>query len=262
MIALVTGGTGGLGSAVCRRLAARGAGVAIGFHVRREEAALASREIVALGGRAMAVALDVTCPSTLDEAVARIARDWGGLDVLVNAAAYNVDGLLATLSPEEVARVHAVNIAGTMNATRAALPWLLPSGRGRVVNFSSVLAARAMPGISAYASTKGAIEALTRSLSVELGPKGVTVNAVAPGFIDSGLGRGPVAAAGETLRSLVPLRRAGTAEEVAEVVAFLVSDAARYVSGAVIPVDGGMLAGSMFAAPRRGVAAPEEARRT
>ena len=261
MIALVTGGTGGLGAAICRTLADRGHDVAIGFHERREEAALAARGIAERGRRAMALALDVTQPETLHEASARIAREWGGLDILVNAAAHNADGLLAALTPDEVARVYGVNVGGTMNAVRAALPWLIGGGRGRVVNFSSVLAARAMPGISAYAGTKGAIEALTRSLAVELGPKNVTVNAVAPGFIDAGLGRKPVNAAGDALRSLVPLRRAGGADEVAEVVAFLVSDAARYVTGAVIPVDGGLLAGSKFAAWRPQESTPEEAGR-
>ena len=250
MIALVTGGSGGLGTAVCRALADAGSAVAIGFHTRRDVAEALACELTARAGRAQAIGLEVADAERMGAAIEEVVRSFGGLDVLVNAAAYNVDHMLSESDPAEVARMHAVNVAGGMNAIRAALPHLMASGRGRIINFSSVLATRAMPGVSAYAGTKGAIESITRALAAELGPKNITVNAIAPGYIDAGLGRKPVEAAGAALRSLVPLRRAGRAEEVAAVVAFLVSEAASYVNGAVLPVDGGLLAGSrMFATP-------------
>jgi 3-oxoacyl-[acyl-carrier protein] reductase len=243
MIALVTGGTGGLGPAICTRLAGDGHTVAIGCHTRREAAAALAAHLESRGGHAFAMPFDVTDDGAVDDAVGQVAHRAGGLDAVVHAAAWNADGLLANLAPDAIERMHAVNVAGALRVIRAATPWLVTGARGRVVLFSSVLAARAVPGVAGYVATKGAIEALTRSLAVELGPKRVTVNAVAPGFVDAGLGRRPVAAAGEALPSIVPLRRAGTAEDVAAVVAFLVSEAAGYVSGAVVPVDGGLLAG-------------------
>jgi 3-oxoacyl-[acyl-carrier protein] reductase len=241
---LVTGGTGGLGTAVCRALARPGDAVAVGYHTRRREAELLAGELDRSGAAAFSLYLDVTEPSQIQAAVALATHRMGGLDVLVNGAAQNADGLLGDLDPAAIARVYAVNVAGAMHCIQAALPGLLLSGRGRIINFSSVLAARSSSGTSIYAGTKGAIEALTRAIAVELGPKGVRVNAVAPGYVNAGLGRRPLEAIGERIRTLVPARRPGTAEEIAAVVAFLVSEGAAYVNGAVIPVDGGLLAGS------------------
>ncbi len=244
MGAWVTGGTGGLGAAICRALAAEGLPVAIGYLRRHDAAGALAHELEAMGSRAIVVQADVADAVQTAAAAGRIAGEFGELRVLVNAAVHNVDGLLANLPAEGIARMYEVNVIGALNAIRAALPHLVASGKGRIVNFSSVLAHRPIPGVSAYAGTKGAMESLTRSLAVELGPKQVTVNAVAPGFVDAGLGRKPVREAGDALSVLVPLRRAGTAEDVAAVVAFLASAAARYVTGAVIPVDGGLLAGA------------------
>jgi 3-oxoacyl-[acyl-carrier protein] reductase len=250
VIALVTGGTGGLGRAICGALAGAGNVVGVGYHARRTEAEALARELTGERGRALAVGLDVREAAGTQAAVEGFAGAAGGLDVLVNAAAHNVDGLIGDVAPADVEQMHAVNVAGTLHAVRAALPFLVASGRGRVINFSSVVATRADSGMAGYAATKGAVEALTRALAVELGPKRVTVNALAPGYVDAGLGRRPVAAAGDALRTLVPLRRPGQADEVAAVVAFLVSAAAGYVTGAVIPVDGGLQAGSRFLGTR------------
>jgi NAD(P)-dependent dehydrogenase (short-subunit alcohol dehydrogenase family) len=244
MIAAVTGGSGALGASVCRALAAGGARVAIGCFRHPERAAALADELRAAGARAEPWCFDVADPAPVQEAFDTLLRRDGGLDVLVNAAACSIDGLLFNVDPESVARVHAVNVLGTVHCIRAAIPLLLRSRRPRIVNFSSAVAHRASSGLATYAATKGAVEALTRALAVELGSKRVTVNAVAPGFVDAGLGRGPVAAAGPALAQLVPAGRAGRAEEVAAVVAFLVSEAASYVNGVVIPVDGGVLAGS------------------
>lgn len=253
MIALVTGGTGGLGEAVCRALFGAGHAVVIGYHTRRDEAERLARELDGGGRRALTVALEVADAPGTKEAVERTAAAAGGLDILVNAAVHNVDGLIGDVDPADVDRMHAVNVAGTLHCIRAALPFLVGSGQARIINFSSVVARRADSGMAVYADTKGAVEALTRALAVELGPKRITVNALAPGYIDAGLGRRPVAAAGDRLRTLIPLGRAGRAEEVASVAAFLASPAAAYITGSVIPVDGGLLAGSRFLGTRTAV---------
>ena len=248
MRALVTGGSGALGRATCVALAARGHSVAVGWHTQAARAGEVASEIGRAGGAALPVHLDVTDAASTERAVAEAARALGGLDVLVHAAAVNADGLIADLDPADVSTMFAVHVTGAMVVCRAALPWLLESGRGRIVLFSSVLASRSNTGVAGYASAKGAVEALTRSLAVELGPKRITVNAVAPGYISAGLGLAPLAAAGRNVRALVPARRAGTPEEVAAVVAFLASDAASYVNGSILPVDGGLLAGARLQA--------------
>jgi 3-oxoacyl-[acyl-carrier protein] reductase len=240
---MVTGGSGGLGSAVCKRLAAEGHAVTIGCFTRLAEAEALAGEIRGDGGRAQALAFDVTDEAAVAAAVAGVVAEFGGLDALVLAAAYNVDGLLATLPPAELARMQTVNVGGVAACVREALPHLMIGGRGRIVTFSSTIAHMAAPGTGGYASTKGAVEALTRTLAVELGSKRITVNAVAPGLIDAGLGREPVSRCTELIANTLPARRAGLAEDVAGAVSFLVSEAAAYVNGAVLPVDGGLLAG-------------------
>ncbi|MGE5176071.1 MAG: SDR family oxidoreductase [Hyphomicrobiales bacterium] len=240
--ALVTGGSGALGSEICRALGAAGGRVAVGYLTRGDAADHVAAGIGAGGSDAFPIGFDVADPRAAQTAVASVAERLGGLDVLVHAAAANADGLLGDLAPDQIERLLQVNVAGAMYTVRAALPWLLQSGRGRVILMSSVLATRSTPGASAYAASKGAIEALTRSLAAELGSKRITVNAIAPGFVDAGLGRGPVHAAGGGLGTLVPARRPGRPGEIAAVARFLVSEEAAYVSGIVVPVDGGFLA--------------------
>ena len=243
MIAMVTGGSGGLGSAVCKRLAAEGHAVTIGCLTRLAEADAMAREIRDNGGRAKALAFDVTDEAAVAAAVADAVVEFGGLDALVLAAACNVDGLLATLPPAGLARMQAVNVGGVVACVREALPHLMTGGRGRIVTFGSTITHMAAPGTGGYASTKGGIEALTRTLAVELGSKRITVNAVAPGLIDAGLGREPVSRCTDLIAHTLPARRAGLAEDVAAAVSFLVSEEAAYVNGVVLPVDGGLLAG-------------------
>lgn len=237
-----------MGGAICRALAGDGHDVAVCYHTNRAAAERLVGELRSFGTRPLALGFDVADPVATEAAVARAAGELGGLEILVQAAAQNADGLISDVAPEDLTRLLAVNVAGAIHCVRAALPWLLPSGRGRIIQLSSVLASRATTGSAVYAATKGAIEALTRALAFELGPKAVTVNAVAPGYVNAGLGRGPVEAAGDQIRALVPLRRTGTPEEIAAVVLFLASEAAAYLNGAVILVDGGLLAGGRVSA--------------
>jgi len=246
MIALVTGGSGGLGSAVCDRLAEDGHAVVIGALTRLAEAEAQAERIREAGGRALALAFDVTDETAVSAAVAATVEAFGGLDFLVTAAVHNTDGLLATLPPGEAMRMQAVNVGGVMACVSAAIPCLMFSQQARIVTFSSTVAHLAAPGVAGYAATKGGVEALTRALAVELGPKGITVNALAPGFIDAGLGREPAARCAHLISRSLPARRPGRAAEVAAALAFLVSGEAAYITGTTLPVDGGLLAGMGF----------------
>lgn len=244
MHAFVTGGSGALGGAACRALAEAGFAVTVGYHTNRAAGDETASALRARGGKALSLGFDVTRPEAVVSAVANAAGEFGGIDTLVCAAAQDAAGLLFDVEPSDIARVLSVNVAGAIYSVRAALPWLMRSERGRVILLSSVLGTRACPGAAAYSASKGAIDSMTRALAVELGPKGITVNAVAPGYVNAGLGRGPVATAGEGISATVPARRAGTPEEIAAVVSFLATERASYVNGVVIPVDGGLLAGS------------------
>lgn len=244
MIALVTGGTGGLGTAVCSRLSRDGLGVVVGCHSRLGRAEEQAATLRAGGGNATALAFDVADPAATEDAIAGLVDEFGGLDVVVLAAAVNTDSLLASLPHDEFQRVQAVNVGGVRNCVTAAMPHLMASDNARIVTFSSAVVRFATPGMAAYAATKGAVELMTRALAVELGPKRITVNAVAPGFIAAGLGDMPVQRNAHWLERALPLRRAGRAGDVAAAVSFLVSAEAAYITGVTLNVDGGLLCGS------------------
>jgi 3-oxoacyl-[acyl-carrier protein] reductase len=246
MNVLVTGGSGGLGSEVCARLCADRHAVAIGCHTNRVHAENLARELEADGATTFAIAFDVTDETEVAEAMRVTVDRLGGLDALVLAAAVNHDALLGGLNSSDAEHMNAVNVEGVIRCVRSGLPWLFSSTTPRIVTFSSILARTGVRGAGGYSATKAAVESITRSLAVELGPKGIRVNAVAPGFINAGLGKRPSSIYGEFIGQVLPLRRVGTADDVAAVVSFLLSDAASYLTGAVLPVDGGLAAGAAF----------------
>lgn len=236
--ALVTGGSGGIGAAICRRLAADGRHVLVHAHRNLETARALAAQIAAAGGSAEALAFDVA-----DAAAARTALEAvlerGPVQILVNNAGIHDDAAFPGMSEAQWRRVIDVSLHGFFNVTQ---PLLLPMIRtrwGRVINMSSVSAQAGNRGQVNYAAAKGALISATRALALEVGKRGVTVNAVAPGLIDTAMSAG--AFAEEFVRQRVPLQRAGTAEEVAELVGFLASERAGYITGQAIPINGGML---------------------
>ena len=233
-VALVTGGSGGIGTASVAALAGDGHRVAVGYRKDREGA-----EKAAAGVDGVAVAIDVTDPASVDAAFTRAEESLGPVEVLVNNAGVNADGLLMRMSDEQWRSVLATNLDGAFHATRRAAPSMVRGRFGRIVNVGSVVGATGAPGQANYAAAKAGLVGLTRSLARELASRGVTCNLVAPGPITTAMTDALSDQRQDELVALVPLGRMGTAEEVAAVIAFLCSDAASYVTGAVVPVDGG-----------------------
>jgi 3-oxoacyl-[acyl-carrier protein] reductase len=230
--ALVTGGSGGIGAAICRRLAADGRQVIVHAHRKVDAARALAAEI-----GAEVVAFDVTDAQAARGALEALL-ERGPVQILVNNAGIHDDAAFPGMSPAQWHRVLDVSLHGFFNVTQPLVLPMLRTRWGRIVNMASVSAIAGNRGQANYAAAKGALVSATRTLALELGKRGVTVNAVAPGLIDTEMS---AAFPEERLRALVPLQRAGTPAEVAELVAFLASDRAGYITGQTIPINGGML---------------------
>jgi 3-oxoacyl-[acyl-carrier protein] reductase len=238
--ALVTGGGRGIGRAVALELAAHGAAVVVDYHRSQDAAEGTVEEITRAGGRAVACGADVADESAVAQLVRTALRHFGALDILVCNAGIVLGQLAALQSLGDWQRTLQVNLTGSFLCIREALPHLIVGGHGSIVCISSRLADRGTGGLAGYSASKGAINALVRSLAVELGRKRIRVNAVAPGLVEtdmtSGLPEGTLAQAMDH----VPLRRMGRPQEIARVVRFLASDDASYITGEVIGVNGGL----------------------
>ncbi|GBC87077.1 3-oxoacyl-[acyl-carrier-protein] reductase FabG [bacterium HR12] len=241
-VAVVTGGSRGIGRACAEALAAAGWRVAIGYRTSDADAKEALETIERGGGVGAVVRLDTLDEGSVREAFARVVEELGPVTGLVNNAGFSQDGLLLKYPMDVFDRTMDTNVRGAFLATQAALRTMLRARWGRIVNVSSAVALRGNAGQTAYAASKSALVGFTRSLAREVGAKGITVNAVCPGLVDTDMTSHLTDEARAFYVDQTPLGRTARLEEVAAVVRFLMSEEASYVNGAVIPVDGGLTA--------------------
>jgi len=238
-VALVTGVSSGIGSAIARHLAAAGATV-VGTYLRnREKADVVVRDICAAGGTARCVAADVKSFSVMEQLAATVVEQYGRIDILVNNAGITRDQLLLAMTEQDFREVIETNLCGAFNAARAVAQQMMLQKRGRIINISSVAGERGGRGQTNYAASKGGLNAFTRAAAIELAPKNITVNAIAPGVIETEMSKEVMRRAQDLVLNHIPLKRLGTADEVASLVVFLASNDAAYITGEIIRVDGG-----------------------
>ncbi|NMB35096.1 MAG: 3-oxoacyl-[acyl-carrier-protein] reductase [Firmicutes bacterium] len=239
-VALVTGGSGGIGAAIALALARDGAAVVINYHRQKEAAAEILREVELLGGRGLLYQADVTQPEACEGMIKATLDHFSRIDILINNAGIRRDNLLALMKPEDWDAVTDTNLKGVFNCCKAVLrPFLRQKSGGRIINISSVAGITGNSGQTNYAAAKAGVIAFTRSLAKEMGRRGILVNAVAPGMIETRMTADLPQQLKDTVLPHIALQRFGRPEEVAEAVLFL-ARSAHYVTGSVIVVDGGM----------------------
>jgi 3-oxoacyl-[acyl-carrier protein] reductase len=242
-IAIVTGGAQGIGKAVAFQLAEQGASIVVG-DINEEAARQTAADIEGKGWRAISVKVDVGDVNSVNQLIERTLASFSRIDILINNAGITRDNLLIRMGDEDWDAVMKVNLKGVFNCTRAAAKVMMKQRSGRIVSISSIVGLIGNPGQSNYAAAKAGIIGLTKSVARELAPRGITVNAIAPGYIETNMTADLPQKAKDAFLSAVPLGRPGSPEDVAKVVAFLVSDDAAYLTGQTIHVDGGMVMSS------------------
>jgi 3-oxoacyl-[acyl-carrier protein] reductase len=242
-VAVVTGGSRGIGRAIVRAFTREGAKVAVVYKGSKEAAETLAAE-VGQGGTALAIQADVANSDDVKRCVERVEKEWGGrFDILVNNAGVIRDDLFVRMEPAAWDAVLQTNLGGAYNFCHALAYPMMRQRRGRIINISSVAAEFVNMGQTNYAASKGAINAFTRALAMELAGRNVTVNAIAPGFIETDMSEAVRNKAGDLIQKKIPMKRLGQPEDVSRVAVFLASDDAAYITGQVLTVDGGLSLG-------------------
>ena len=240
-IALVTGASRGIGRAVALTLAKEGAKVAINYAGNEKAAEEVKKAIEDAGGEAFVIGADVSKSEEAENLIAKTVEKFGGLDILVNNAGITRDGLLARMKDEDFDAVINTNLKGVFYTTRAATKIMMKAKKGRVINMASVVGIIGNAGQANYSAAKAGVIGFTKTVAKELAGRGITANAVAPGFIETDMTAVLSDKAKEAMEANIPLKRGGKPEDVANAVLFLASDMASYITGQVINVDGGMV---------------------
>jgi len=239
-VAIVTGASRGIGRATAEALAEQGATVALTYVRGEAQAREAADGIRARGGQAEIIGFDAADPAACEAAVADVAKRLGRLDILVANAGIAIDGLLLRLKTEDLEKTFAINVGGAIAAARAATRVMMRARTGRIVFVSSIVGEMGNAGQAAYSASKAALIGLSKTLAREYASRGITVNAVAPGYVDTDMTQGITGEMRETMLKAIPVGRTATAREIATGIAYLVSDEAAYVTGQVLRVNGGM----------------------
>ena len=239
-VALVTGASRGIGHTIALRLGAAGARVVVNDVVFREGPEAAAEAVRSVGGEARVIQADITKAEQVQKMFQQVEAEWGSVDILVNNAGITRDGLIMRMSEEDWDAVLTVNLKGAFLCCRAAARSMIRKRWGRIINMSSVVALAGNPGQVNYSASKAGLIGMTRTLAKELASRNITVNALAPGFIDTDMVKTMSEDARKQALSRIPMGRLGTPEDVAAVVAFLATEEANYITGQVIGVDGGI----------------------
>ena len=244
-VALVTGGSRGIGKAIVVALANAGAKVAFVYQSNKDAADKLVAELTGQGREVYAIQADASKKAEADAAIENVIAKWERLDILVNNAGITRDKLILAMTPEEWHQVIETNLTSVFNFCQGAIRPMMSNRYGRIVNMSSVAADYSNPGQSNYAASKAGIEGFSRCLATEYAKRGITVNCVAPGFIETDMTIAVVNAAGDKIKSAIPMKRLGRPEDISNAVLFLASDESSYITGQVLKVDGGITLGGM-----------------
>ena len=239
-VAVVTGASRGIGKAIAVKLASKGATVVINYNGSRERAEEVKNEVESAGGKAVIIQCNVADFDACKEFIETVIKEQGRIDILVNNAGITKDGLLMKMSEEDFDKVLDTNLKGTFHTIRAALRQMIRQRSGRIINMASVVGVSGNAGQANYAASKAGVIGLTKTAAREVASRGITVNAVAPGFIETEMTDVLSEDVKENLLGSIPLKRMGQTKDIAETVAFLASDKAAYITGQTISVDGGM----------------------
>ena len=239
-VAIVTGGARGIGAMIVRFFATQSATVIINYNKSVGGANCLAKEIEASNGSCLTMRADVANKKEVDKMISVVLAKYGQVDILVNNAGINIDSLLFNVRDKDLKDIMDTNVYGVFNCTKAVLKPMMIRQWGRIINISSIVAESPRAGQSLYAASKGAINAFTKAVAVEVASKGITVNAVAPGLILTDMSQKMGGQLTAYVTQQIPMKRSGTLEEVAATVAFLASDQAGYITGEIIRVDGGL----------------------